>query len=142
MRPQALTALAGVERILHAGDIGSPDVLDALRAVAPVVAVRGNNDRGAWAERLPDTEHLALGGARIHLLHDLNQLACDPVAERFTVVIAGHTHRPRIDDRDGVLFFNPGSAGPRRFKLPLTVGRLRVMAGRVHAEIVQLEQDG
>ena len=138
VRPEALAALAGVDRILHAGDVGSRAVLDALAALAPVTAVRGNNDHGAWAEALADTADVELGGARVHLLHDLKQLALDPGAAGFRVVIAGHSHRAALTARGGVLYLNPGSAGPRRFNLPLSVARLRVDAGEVRAEIVPL----
>jgi putative phosphoesterase len=135
VRPEALAALAGVERILHAGDVGRPEVLDALAAIAPVVAVRGNNDTGAWAARLRETEDVTVGGARLHKLHDLKDLALDPGAAGVAAVIAGHSHRPGVEERGGVLYLNPGSAGPRRFKLPIAVARLVVRGGRVRAEI-------
>jgi putative phosphoesterase len=138
VRPEALAALAGVERILHAGDVGGPDVLAALAKVAPVVAVRGNNDAGPWARRLRETEVVTVGGARVMILHDVNDLGVDPAAAGFAAVIAGHSHRPAIEEHGGVLFFNPGSAGPRRFKLPIAVGRLYVSPGRVRGEVVCL----
>jgi putative phosphoesterase len=136
LRPEALRALRGSDRILHAGDIGGPAILAALRALAPVTAVRGNNDRDGWARTLPETRVVRLEGVAIYLLHDVHQLDVEP--GRFAVVVAGHSHQPRIERRDGVLFFNPGSAGPRRFSLPITVGRLLVAHGRVRARIVPL----
>jgi putative phosphoesterase len=138
VRPEALEALAGVERILHAGDVGGPEVLAALAKVAPVVAVLGNNDAGPWARRLRGTETVAVGGARVLVLHDLKDLAVDPAAAGLAAVVAGHSHRPAVEERDGVLFFNPGSAGPRRFKLPVAVGKLYVSAGTVRGELVRL----
>jgi len=139
LRPQALAALAGVDAIVHAGDIGAPEVLSALRRIAPVTAVRGNNDRAAWAEAIPETAILDVGRARLYVLHDRQALAIDPVEEGVTVVISGHSHRPRIETRDGVLFVNPGSAGPRRFSLPIATARLRVERGAVTGEIVLLD---
>src|SRR5687768_11930634 len=124
LRPEALAALRGSRHIVHAGDIGDPAVLQALARIAPVTAVRGNNDTGSWAKRLSLTEDLRIAGKRIHVLHDLSQLDLDPAAEGYDVVVAGHSHRPREELRDGVLYLNPGSAGPRRFKLPVTVARL------------------
>jgi putative phosphoesterase len=124
VRPEVLTALAGVERILHAGDVGAPEVLSALAAIAPVVAVRGNNDMGPWARRLRETEVIVVGGARVLVLHDVKDLAVDPATSGVSAVISGHSHRSGVDERSGGLFFNPGSAGPRRFKLPVTVGKL------------------
>jgi putative phosphoesterase len=138
VRPEALEALAGVERILHAGDVGDPEVLVALAQVAPVVAVRGNNDTGPWATRLSQTETIAILGVRILMLHDVKELAVDPAAAGVAAVIAGHSHRPAVEVRGGVLFFNPGSAGPRRFKLPVAVGKLHVTPGAVRGEIVRL----
>jgi hypothetical protein len=139
VRPQALAALAGVERIVHAGDIGERAVLDALARVAPVTAVRGNNDRGGWAAAIPATEVIEVGGVSLYLLHDVHDLDLDPRAAGFAAVIAGHSHRPRIDERDGVLYLNPGSAGPRRFTLPVSVARLTIARGRVNARLVSLE---
>ncbi|HEX3176965.1 MAG TPA: metallophosphoesterase family protein [Methylomirabilota bacterium] len=139
VRPQALTALAGAELIVHAGDIGGPEVLDALRAVAPVVAVRGNNDRGPWAAALPETDVVETGGRSLYVLHDVKALDLDPRAAGFAAVIAGHSHQPRIERRDGVLYLNPGSAGPRRFRLPIAVARLDVDANGIEAEIVALD---
>jgi putative phosphoesterase len=139
VRPQALRALAGADLIVHAGDIGSPDVLDALRALAPLVAVRGNNDRGAWAAALPETEVVDASGRSLYVLHDVKELDLDPRVAGFDAVIAGHSHQPRIDRRDGVLYLNPGSAGPRRFKLPIALAWLTVDAQHLDAEIVQLD---
>jgi len=138
MRPEALVALAGSDHILHAGDIGTPEILESLRAVAPVTAVRGNNDRGAWAHDIPEREMLELGGAWFYLLHDVAELDIDPVAAGVDVVVAGHSHQPRCEQRDGVWYVNPGSAGPRRFRLPIAVAHLEVREGRIevrHAEL-------
>jgi putative phosphoesterase len=139
VRPQALAALAGVDHIIHAGDIGGPDVLAALRALAPVTAVRGNNDRQPWAEAIRERETIMVGTATIHVLHDVKELELDPVRSRVHAVIAGHSHRPRIEHRHGVLFLNPGSAGPRRFSLPVSIARLRVEQDRLEPEIVELD---
>ena len=139
VRPEALAALAGVERIVHAGDIGSPDVLEALRRVAPVTAVRGNNDRERWAATIPETEVVEVGGVSLYLLHDLHELDLEPRAAGFAAVISGHSHQPRIDERDGVLYLNPGSAGPRRFKLPISLARLTIQNAHVSAKLVTLQ---
>ena len=139
LRPQAVAALRGSDLIVHAGDVGHPSVLEALEAVAPVVAVRGNNDRGAWAERLPATKVLDVAGLSLCLLHDVGALEVDPPAMGFKAVITGHSHQPKLERRSGVLYLNPGSAGPRRFKLPVSVARIRVHAGRIEAELVELE---
>ena len=124
LRPEAVRALAGSDLIVHAGDVGAPDILDALRAVAPVVAVRGNVDQGAWASVLPRTAVAEVGGTLIYVLHDLNELDLDPAAAGIGVVVSGHSHQPASVTRSGVLFVNPGSAGRRRFKLPVTVALL------------------
>ena len=139
VRPEALTALAGVERIVHAGDIGDRAVLEALQRVAPVTAVRGNNDRGRWAADIPETEVLEVGGVALYLLHDLHELDLEPRAAGFAAVISGHSHQPRIEERDGVLYLNPGSAGPRRFKLPISLARLTIDTARVNATLVTLQ---
>lgn len=139
VRPEALVALAGSELIVHAGDIGSSAVLEALAAIAPVVAVRGNNDRDAWARSIPETRVVEVAGARLFLLHDVKQLVVDPSAEGFDAVIAGHSHRPLVERRDGVLFLNPGSAGPRRFKLPVSVARLVANGRGLEAQILLLD---
>jgi putative phosphoesterase len=138
IRPEALAALRGAERIIHAGDVGAPEVLAALAAIAPVTAVRGNNDRGPWAAALPLTEVVEADGASIYVIHDAAEIDLDPRAAGFGVVIAGHSHRPALVERDGVLWFNPGSAGPRRFRLPIALGRLTVEAGVARGEIVTL----
>jgi putative phosphoesterase len=138
MRPEALRALAGVERIIHAGDIGAPEVLEALARIAPVTAVRGNNDRAPWAARVPETEQLTLGGALVYVLHIVGELALDPAAAGFAAVIAGHSHRPSSERKGGVLWFNPGSAGPRRFKLPVSLGRLTIREGAIDARLIEL----
>ncbi|TMQ16054.1 MAG: metallophosphoesterase family protein [Candidatus Rokuibacteriota bacterium] len=138
VRPEAVAALAGVERILHAGDIGNREVLDALARVAPVTAVRGNNDRGGWASDIPETEVVEVGGVSLYVLHDLHELDLDPRAAGFAAVIAGHSHQPRVEARDGVLYLNPGSAGPRRFKLPISLARLTVTGARVSARLLTL----
>jgi putative phosphoesterase len=124
LRQEAVRVLAGSDLIIHAGDVGAPEILDALRAVAPVVAVRGNVDTAAWASALPATTVAEAGGTLIYVLHDLNELDLDPVAAGFGVVVSGHSHKPARMERGGVLYVNPGSAGRRRFKLPITVARL------------------
>jgi putative phosphoesterase len=139
LRPEAVAALAGVERIVHAGDIGSLDVLAALARIAPVSAVRGNNDRDSWAAGIPETEVVEIGDVSLYVLHDLHELDLDPRAAGFAAVIAGHSHQPRLDEREGVLYLNPGSAGPRRFKLPISLARLTVTGARVQAKLVTLE---
>jgi putative phosphoesterase len=124
VRPEALRALAGSAHIVHAGDIGDPAVLAALARIAPITAVRGNNDKGPWATKLAETELVELAGTRLYVIHDVSQLDIDPAASGVHVVIAGHSHRPGQHVERGVLYLNPGSAGPRRFKLPVTVARL------------------
>ncbi|MBI5441347.1 MAG: metallophosphoesterase family protein [Deltaproteobacteria bacterium] len=139
VRPEALAALAGVDRLLHAGDIGGPDVLAILETVAPVTAVRGNTDGSAWALGLPRTETVEAEGHLLYLLHDLGQLDLDPAAAGLSVVIHGHSHAPRSENFGGVLYLNPGSAGPRRFRLPVSVAKLVVETDRPpSAEIVHL----
>ena len=139
VRPGAIAALAGAAAIVHAGDVGAPAVLDALAAVAPLIAVRGNNDAGPWAEALGTTATIVIAGARIHVVHDLADLDVDPRAAGFAAVVSGHSHRPSIADRDGVLYVNPGSAGPRRFRLPIAVARLRITRGHVRGRVVELD---
>jgi len=139
LRPEALKALRGSQHIIHAGDVGDPEILDKLAIIGPVTAVRGNIDKAAWARKLPETEVLEIGGISIYVLHDIAQLDLKPEAAGFKAVIYGHSHVPKQETRDGVLYFNPGSAGPRRFKLPICVGRLLVDGRRVRGEIVPLQ---
>lgn len=138
LRPEVVAALRGVSLILHAGDVGTPEVLDGLRAIAPVTAVRGNVDRDAWAQGLPRNEVIELDGISIYMLHILNELDLKPEAAGFSVVIYGHSHVPKSELKNGVLYFNPGSAGPRRFKLPVTVGKLTIAGGQVSTEILDI----
>ncbi len=138
LRPQAVEALRGADLILHAGDVGKPEVLDALRAIAPTTAIRGNVDTAIWATALPSTDVVSVGGLAIYMLHDRAALDLDPRAAGFAAVIYGHTHRPGAEVRDGVLYLNPGSAGPRRFSLPVTVARLTIAGGQLAHEIVEL----
>jgi putative phosphoesterase len=138
LRPEAAKALRGSDHILHAGDIGGPEVLEALRALAPVTAVRGNNDRAGWAEAVPETAAVELGGALVYMVHDLAALDIDLRAAGVGALVTGHSHKPLVGEREGVLHLNPGSAGPRRFRLPITVARMLVDGGRVSAEIVPL----
>ncbi|HYP85270.1 metallophosphoesterase family protein [Variovorax sp.] len=135
LRPQALEFLAGCDHIVHGGDIGSPEILAQLAAIAPVTAVRGNNDRAEWAAQVPETEFLQVGEVFIYALHDLALLDIDPAGAGVQVVVSGHSHQPLIDERGGVLFVNPGSAGPRRFKLPICAGELVVSGAQVTARI-------
>src|SRR5258708_37975310 len=139
LRPKAVEALRGSDRILHAGDIGAPEILEALAKIAPVTAVRGNVDTASWARALPETEVVEASGVSIYMLHDRGQLDLKPEAAGFRVVIYGHSHRPKAEEKNGVLYFNPGSAGPRRFHLPVGVGRLTIAAGKVQAQLVELE---
>jgi putative phosphoesterase len=139
MRPEALAALRGSDLIIHAGDIGSPQVLEALTRIAPTFAVRGNNDRDAWGMQFPLTDVVSAGPRDLYLLHDIADLDVDPAAGGFAAVVYGHSHKPRIEWRDGVLFLNPGSAGPRRFNLPIAVARLRVLADRLEPELITLD---
>jgi putative phosphoesterase len=136
LRPEAVQALQGCDRIVHAGDIGSPQVLQALRAIAPVEAIVGNVDRGIWTAGLPEQLELVIGGVRIHLRHDLTSLPASP--RGCDVVISGHSHQPKLEQRDGVLYLNPGSAGPRRFRLPVSLGYLHLHEGVAHGELRQL----
>jgi len=139
VRPQALDALRGVDLVIHAGDIGKPEVVEALMRIAPITVIKGNNDRGAWAKKLPDTTILSVGGVRLFLIHDVHDLDFDPFERGIAAVISGHSHKPSIIKRDGVLFVNPGSAGPRRFKLPVVVGKLRIADGKLKAVIIELD---
>jgi putative phosphoesterase len=139
VRQEALDALRGSELIVHAGDVGHPEVLDELRALAPTIAVRGNVDRGRWAAALPETKVVHAGELRLYVLHELSHLAIDPKADGFAAVIFGHSHRPSAEVRDGVLYLNPGSAGPRRFSLPVALARLRIEGRRLSQVIVELQ---
>ena len=138
LRPEAIAALKDSDHIIHAGDVGDPEILEKLASLAPVTAIRGNIDTGAWARKLPETEVLEFGGVSIYVLHDLAQIDLKPESAGFAVVISGHSHAPRQEARHGVLYFNPGSAGPRRFKLPVSVGKLSIERGRVRGEIVTI----
>lgn len=138
LRPEALRALAGADLIVHAGDVGGEGILDRLRAIAPVRAVRGNVDHGPWAEGLPADDVVEVGGIRLYVLHDLGALDLDPAAAGFSAVVTGHSHQPKIETRRGVLFLNPGSIGPRRFSLPVSFAWMHVAGGEVRAEIVAL----
>jgi uncharacterized protein len=137
LRPEVLAYLQGCEHILHAGDICGEAVLQALGQLAPLTAVRGNNDRGEWAQRLRERELVELGGVRILVVHDLKDLGRCPDPQGASVVISGHSHKPGVAQRQGVLYVNPGSAGPRRFKLPVSAGELRVAQGRATANLMQ-----
>jgi putative phosphoesterase len=139
LRPEANAFLRGCDHILHAGDIGGIAILDELAALAPLTVVRGNNDVGTWAAGLEATRTLSLAGVRVHLVHDLALLSIEPSADGVQVVVSGHSHKPRIERRDGVLFVNPGSAGPRRFRLPVSIGELVIdRAGGLAARTVEL----
>jgi len=138
LRPEVLARLRRCELILHAGDICRAEILRELEALAPVHAVRGNNDRGAWAKRLPHSRTIEVDGWRIHMVHDLKELRVDPVQRGLDVVVSGHSHRPKLERRDGVLYLNPGSAGPRRFKLPAAMVHLRLHEGGVRARLWEL----
>jgi uncharacterized protein len=142
LRSAAIEVLRGSELIIHSGDIGSLAVLEGLRSIAPVVAIRGNNDTGAWAARLRTCEVVEVGEATLYVLHDLGELDFDPATAGFQAVIAGHSHRPIIDMRKGVLYVNAGSAGPRRFSLPITVARLEVVGTEVAARVIELARNG
>jgi putative phosphoesterase len=138
LRPEAVEALKGSDFIIHAGDIGDPRVLAGLSRLAPVTAIRGNVDRGPWAESLPATEVLQVGAAFIYVVHNIDDLDLDPAAAGFQAVVSGHSHQPGWREKNGVLFMNPGSAGPRRFKLPIAVGRLQITDGGMTAEVIEL----
>ena len=138
VRDEALSALEGCRHIIHAGDVDTPNVLAKLRKLAPVTVVRGNNDRGAWAESIPAFEVVEFGAVSVYVRHDQSELDIDPLAAGFRVMVFGHSHKPVVESRDGVLFVNPGSAGPRRFKLPIAVGELLISGDRVDARIIEL----
>ena len=136
LRPEVIGAFEGGSLILHAGDIGDPAVLENLRAVAPVFAVRGNNDREKWAKDIPETRIVPIGDIRVYMIHDVKEMDRSPSGCH--AVVAGHSHRPSIEKREGILFLNPGSAGPRRFKLPICVARLTVQGSAVSAKLIEL----
>jgi putative phosphoesterase len=138
MRPEAIDALQGVDLILHTGDIGAPEVLESLESIASVIAIKGNNDRENWSKQLPESRTVTLGKIKLFLIHNVKELDLDPAGVGFQVVISGHSHKPSVVRRNGVLFVNPGSAGPRRFKLPVAVGKLWVTGSTVQAEIIEL----
>jgi len=140
LRPEAEQRLAGVAHIIHAGDVGRADVLAALRQIAPVTAIRGNVDTGEWAKDYPDTLTLRLGERSFYVLHDLGELQIDPAARGIDVVVSGHSHRPRVETIDGVLYLNPGSAGPRRFKLPITLATMELGASGLQPVIHDLDR--
>jgi putative phosphoesterase len=139
LRPEAISFLQGCDCIVHGGDIGGQNILEALSALAPVTAVRGNNDQGSWAGHLRQDELLQFEDVFIYIIHDLAELGIDPIAAGVRVVVSGHSHAPLISERDGVLFVNPGSSGPRRFKLPISIGELVVDGNSVSARVVELE---
>lgn len=138
LRPEALTALAGVEHILHAGDVGDPRILDALQKVAPVTAIRGNIDCWGDCAELPPTDAVELGGRLFYLVHSVTDLDIHPAVAGVAVVVSGHSHKPSIHSRDGVMFLNPGSAGPRRFNLPVTIALVTVSEEKLEARIADL----
>lgn len=139
LRPQAVDALRGSSLIIHAGDVGDASILDELGQIAPVVAVRGNVDTAPWALSLPDTQVVEIGAILAYILHDRGELDLDPAAAGFRIVIFGHSHQPLIEERQGVLYLNPGSAGPRRFRLPVSVARLQIVGQKIDVEIVELQ---
>ena len=139
LRPEALAALQGVDHLIHAGDIGGPHILADLERIAPLSVVRGNNDQDSWAGAIPERLTLRFGAIALHVLHDLKQLDIDPAAQGIDVVIAGHSHKPLHEKRNGVLYLNPGSAGPRRFKLLIGVGLLHIEGRQVRAKLITLQ---
>ena len=142
LRPEAVAALKGTDLIIHAGDVGAPEVIDALRNLAPTFVVRGNVDKAHWADALPMTAHVEVGRFQFHVLHDISELGLDPAAAGYAAVVYGHSHRPSIEMRDGVWFLNPGSAGPRRFNLPVSIARVIVSGQQLRPEIVELPVRG
>ena len=138
LRPEALDLLRGSEHIIHAGDIGEPEIIPALERIAPVTAIRGNIDKNAWAQRFPETQVVELGGLHFYIIHDLNALDLNPKAAGLAAVISGHSHQAKQETKDGVLYFNPGSAGPKRFKLPVTLGRLEIADRLVVGKVLEI----
>lgn len=141
LRPQALGELRGSQAIVHAGDVGREEILYELERIAPVTVVRGNIDTSAWARKLPASNVLQIAGTSLYVIHNIDELDLDPAAAGFSAVIFGHSHRPLIEKRGGILFFNPGSAGPRRFNLPISVGRLTIENGNLIPKLIKLETD-
>lgn len=139
LRPEAVEALKGSDHIIHAGDVGDAVILERLGAIAPVTAVRGNVDKGAWAQKLPEMDVLEVEGVSIYVLHDIGKLDLKPEAGGFAAVVYGHSHVPKQEIKNGVLYFNPGSAGPKRFQLPISVGRLIVQRGQIRTELFELK---
>jgi uncharacterized protein len=139
LRPEAVKMLRGSEHIIHAGDIGAPEIIPTLEKLAPATAIRGNVDQMAWCRKFSETEVVELSGVHIYIIHDVNAMDLNPKAAGFAAVISGHSHKPSQEIKDGVLYFNPGSAGPRRFKLPITVGRLEISRGQLAATVLSLE---
>lgn len=138
LRPEALAALQGVDHLIHVGDIGGPQILTALERIAPLSVVRGNNDQEPWADAIPERLTLSFGAITLYVLHDLKQLDIDPATQGIDVVIAGHSHKPLHEKRNGVLYLNPGSAGPRRFRLPISVTILHIDGESLRAELIEL----
>ncbi|HWZ44949.1 MAG TPA: metallophosphoesterase family protein [Candidatus Saccharimonadales bacterium] len=138
LRPEAIDALRGSEHIIHAGDIGAPAIISSLEEIAPVTAIHGNSDREPWKRKFPETTVVELAGLHFYVLHDLNALDLKPQAAGFAAVISGHSHQPKQETRDGVLYFNPGSAGPRRFTLPITVGKIEITSTGLHGKIIEI----
>jgi putative phosphoesterase len=138
LRAEARAFAGGCDYIIHGGDIGSAAILDELSALAPLIAVKGNNDRQAWAAHLPETEMIRVGGVFIYVIHDISRLEIEPHDAGAQIIVSGHSHKPRIELRDGILYVNPGSCGPRRFKLPLSVGEIRVDGTKVRARTLEL----
>ena len=139
LRTEAFAALRGSDYIIHAGDVGDPAILDKLAEIAPVTAVRGNVDHGSWAQKIPATNLLEVGEVSIYVLHSIQELDVKPEAAKFAAVVYGHSHVPIHEVKNGVIYFNPGSAGPRRFKLPVSLGRLTIEGGKIKAKILSLE---
>ncbi len=139
LRPEALQALRGSEHIIHAGDIGAPEIIAELKKIAPVTAIRGNVDVHRWAREFPETEVVELDGKTIYVIHDVKAIDLNPRAAGFDAVISGHSHKPKQEMKNGVLYLNPGSAGPRRFRLPISVAKLEIGNGKMSAEIVALK---
>jgi uncharacterized protein len=138
LRPEARAFLVGCDYIIHGGDIGSAEILEDLAALAPLIAVKGNNDKAPWARRLPETDMVRLGGAFVYVIHDLAQLDIEPVGAKLQAVISGHSHKPAVFEREGVCYLNPGSCGPRRFSLPISIGEMRITGSSVLARTVEL----